>query len=282
VLIYKNKELIEEKHLHGGNTFAIELECDTSYTFEIKKNFYDSVVLDLSTDTMPGTLLEQEIKMRRARCLRAIVVNITGSGALLPLTDVELTLRQGDRVVETLTGTGSIQFQSSLSCDRQYRITALKDGYRPFNRSLNISSSDPELIELDVRMIPEIEIITRRGERMISTNRINFELNEFEITDSGADELDKLITYLKKYPAIRIEVRNHTDSRAPDDYNMTLSENRALAISNYLVAGGIGPDRVRGKGLGETRLLNKCANGVDCTQEEHEVNRRTEFVILEY
>ena len=79
---------------------------------------------------------------------------------------------------------------------------------------------------------------------------------------------------------MKIELSSHTDSRAPDDYNMALSQRRAASAVAYLVSKGITKNRMIAKGYGETRLVNKCANGVPCSEAEHQLNRRTEVKIL--
>lgn len=79
---------------------------------------------------------------------------------------------------------------------------------------------------------------------------------------------------------MKIELRSHTDSRATAGYNLKLSENRAKSAAAYLYSKGIAKDRITSKGYGETKLINKCADGVPCSEAEHQVNRRTEFKIL--
>jgi len=85
---------------------------------------------------------------------------------------------------------------------------------------------------------------------------------------------------MNKYPEIIIELQSHTDSRASDDYNIELSENRAKASVDWIINKGIDPARITGKGFGETQLVNKCSNGVKCNEAEHQLNRRTEFIVL--
>ncbi|MBP9601321.1 MAG: OmpA family protein, partial [Lutibacter sp.] len=83
-----------------------------------------------------------------------------------------------------------------------------------------------------------------------------------------------------KYPLIKIELGSHTDSRAPDAYNWALSNRRAKSSLEWIVGKGIDASRITGKGYGETELVNKCSNNAKCTEAEHELNRRTEFVIV--
>jgi outer membrane protein OmpA-like peptidoglycan-associated protein len=84
---------------------------------------------------------------------------------------------------------------------------------------------------------------------------------------------------MKQYPNMKIDVRSHTDCRASHKYNEKLSDRRAKSTVAWLIANGVNADRLTGKGYGETRLVNKCADGVQCTEEEHQANRRSEFII---
>jgi OmpA-OmpF porin, OOP family len=91
---------------------------------------------------------------------------------------------------------------------------------------------------------------------------------------------EKLLQLMLKKPEIRVEINSHTDSRASDDFNLSLSERRAKAVVDYLVSKGIKRSRMEYHGYGETQLVNHCANGIECTEELHGKNRRTEFRVL--
>jgi len=80
---------------------------------------------------------------------------------------------------------------------------------------------------------------------------------------------------------LKIKVNSHTDSRGKDAYNLWLSEKRAESTFNYMISKGISSNRLQSKGFGETKLVNNCSNGVKCSKEEHELNRRSEFIIIE-
>lgn len=109
---------------------------------------------------------------------------------------------------------------------------------------------------------------------------IYFDHDESYIRGDAIVELKKVIEILQKYPELNIELRAHTDSRSDDNYNVKLSERRAKSTVNWLQNNGIISSRIKGKGFGETQLINKCSNGVECTEEEHQLNRRTEFVVV--
>ena len=114
----------------------------------------------------------------------------------------------------------------------------------------------------------------------INTKPIYFDTDKFNIREDAAIELDMVLKVLKKYPRLKVELQSHTDSKAPDNYNLELSIRRTKSVVNWMIKKGINPDRISGKGYGETQLVNKCANNVDCTEKEHQLNRRTEFVIV--
>lgn len=111
---------------------------------------------------------------------------------------------------------------------------------------------------------------------------INYDFDKSEIRPDAARILDNLVNILKQNPSLRIELSSHTDSRGSDVYNLKLSQRRAEAAVKYLVNKGIDKSRLVAKGFGENRLLNKCTNGADCTDTEHEANRRTEVKVLKY
>lgn len=110
---------------------------------------------------------------------------------------------------------------------------------------------------------------------------IFYELGSARLTAESRRIIDqKLLTLMREKPLIRVEISSHTDSRGSAESNMALSQRRAEAVVNYLVSKGIRRDRLVAKGYGETRLKNRCADGVECTEAEHRENRRTEFRVI--
>ena len=111
--------------------------------------------------------------------------------------------------------------------------------------------------------------------QILELEYINYNLDKWDIRSDAAKILDRLAAIMMDYPDLEIRLESHTDSRGSDEYNLLLSKRRARSAFEYLVNRGIDPDRIQYEGYGETRLLNRCANGVECSEEEHEVNRRT-------
>ncbi len=116
-------------------------------------------------------------------------------------------------------------------------------------------------------------------EKPIVLENIYYDLDKWEIRSDAAVELDKLVKLLIDNPNVNIEMGSHTDARAGDHYNLVLSDKRAQAAVEYLVYKGIDKSRLKYKGYGETKLINRCKNNVECTEEEHQQNRRTEFKV---
>ena len=110
---------------------------------------------------------------------------------------------------------------------------------------------------------------------------IYYELNSARLTEASKKVVeDKIYKLMKAKPLINVEISSHTDSRASKDYNMELSQRRAESVVNYLVSKGIARSRLVARGYGESQPVNKCIDGVPCSEEEHAKNRRTEFRVI--
>jgi len=112
-------------------------------------------------------------------------------------------------------------------------------------------------------------------------DNIYYNFDKFDIREDAKTELDKLVRIMKENQ-IDVELGSHTDCRGTNSYNETLSQKRAESAVNYIISTGIGKERITAKGYGESQLTNKCSDGVKCSPEEHQANRRTEFKVTGY
>jgi peptidoglycan-associated lipoprotein len=169
--------------------------------------------------------------------------------------------------------------------NKKYRIEAVRDFYIPHSEEFT-TNEDGKLrytIELFMECYDDAEeIITRRqdGKVQIVLENIYFDLNKWDIKPDAARILNSLLDLLNKYPEMEIELGAHTDSRASTTYNLMLSNRRAASTLEYLVKNGIKRKRLRSKGYGESVPLIKCGVNKECTEQEHSINRRCEFIIL--
>jgi outer membrane protein OmpA-like peptidoglycan-associated protein len=108
---------------------------------------------------------------------------------------------------------------------------------------------------------------------------IDYKTNSAEIKTESLKMLDEIVAYLVSNPNLKLTINSFTDSRGDDASNLALSQKRADKVLEYFISKGIQKERLTAKGLGETQMLNRCTNGVECSEKEHQVNRRTEFKV---
>lgn len=187
------------------------------------------------------------------------------------------------------------KFVFALDCNCDYELRANKGGFEPLQ--LNLSSSDldcgtesfidkiillyPEEPETQVVETPPSPKRTFKKGDVIVLENLYYDFNKYEIRNDASVELDKVVRLLRRYPSMKLSLRSHTDARGANYYNQWLSRKRAEKAVEYIISKGIMGDRVRARGFGETLLTNECADGVECSEEEHQANRRTEIKILE-
>ena len=169
----------------------------------------------------------------------------------------------------------------SLDCDRGNFVRAMMEGYVPSEEYLGKSDGKPRIIDF---YLERDKVTAGFGDdlaKLLQLSTIYFDFDKYNIRKDSEIEVEKVIAAMEKYPSLKIKVNSHTDSRGRDSYNLWLSQKRAESTINYMMAKGISADRLKSEGFGETKLVNQCENGVRCSPKEHELNRRSEFIILE-
>ncbi len=180
------------------------------------------------------------------------------------------------RFSDNISGTfnGAV-IERPLAENSTITATTQIDGYQ--NSSVTITTvGKPYGIIKESIDIEKVEV----GQKFVMKD-IFYDYDKSDILPASAVELDKLVKIMKDNPGWKVELGSHTDCRGSDDYNMKLSQRRSDSAVTYIVEHGINSDRIIAKGYGETELVNRCDDGVDCSEEEHQQNRRTEFKILE-
>jgi len=132
---------------------------------------------------------------------------------------------------------------------------------------------------LDTVAIPLI-MKMKQGEDFIRLEMVLYNFDKFSLRPEGEMELDKLVKYMKEHPELKVELSSHTDSRGSIAYNDKLSNNRSSSCVDYIISKGIPSKMISAKGYGESMLVNQCKDGVQCSIEEHQLNRRTELKLL--
>ena len=199
-----------------------------------------------------------------------VVDGVTGvpvSGAMVSLYD-----DQGNKVVTKSTDAeGIVEF--IVECDKNTELEVVMDGFES-NRT-PVKGTREEEMNVSISLQPIDTII---AEGAVELDPIYFEFDRSNITSKAAFELDKLVQVMDKYPEMVIDVTAHTDSRGSESYNLRLSDRRARTTVQYVVSKGIDRSRISGQGKGETVPKVDC--GDNCSEEQFQVNRRSEFRIV--
>ncbi len=217
-------------------------------------------------------------------CFKTISGIVRDSKTLDSLAFTDITvLDENNNVIESLKSGKYGKFDFTLDCKIQSnKIKVSKDGYYDKTFDLNIETDLEEDIDLQLTLEPSVPPIGTDLSKLLNLNPIYFDFDKAKIRPDAELELAKVIDYLKEHPSLKVDVRSHTDSRGDDNYNIDLSNSRSKSTIEYIVKqGGISSDRLTGEGYGETQLTNKCSNDVKCSKEQHQENRRSEFIILE-
>ncbi len=280
VSLFENNNLKETINLKTLE-FKVDLECNMSYKLLVEKNNYLNTEITFSTDATSNLNVEKIIKLIPRECKQLVTGTILDKETNLPIASGSISIYANNTKVKEVLIAANGYFELELDCSLNYNIIVNGRGYQSNSFIINKTNKYDETTTKTIYLNSQDEFKVVRNQKMVKTEPLYFDLNKDEITQQAAIELDKVVTILQNYPTIKIEIKSHTDSRAPDDYNLELSNKRAASIISYIVSKGINPERIYGRGYGETELVNGCSNGVKCTENEHQLNRRTEFIVIE-
>ena len=189
----------------------------------------------------------------------------------------------GDAVTETTTDNAGL-YTVTVPCEKRLKLIASKANHSNDEKEVVINDKNAlETKDVDFELSNYDDLIVKENnQEKIIVNPIYFDYNKWDITPRAEAELDRVVFAMQKFPNVKIKIESHTDSRGKDAYNKKLSDNRAKATQGYIISKGIDATRIESAiGYGESRLTNKCKNGVKCTEEEHLANRRSEFIVIE-
>ena len=260
---FEEPENLGAPYNSGYDDFAFFIDIDTQRGF-------------FSSNRPDGKGGDDIYSFNILQCKQLITGTISDSdtGTLLTNVNVRLIDETGKVVDELNTGDKS-NFSFTVECDEPYTIIANKLDYKEDKESIIVDNTNEKINKADLKLVPLIM------DNQIVINPIFFDFDKWNIRTDAQYELENIVDILRKHPEMVIKIESHTDSRGGDRYNMRLSDKRAKATRDYIVSRGIGKDRIESAiGYGETQLLNKCVNNVDCTVEEHQLNRRSYFYIV--
>ncbi|MCV9934583.1 OmpA family protein [Flavobacterium sp. LS1R47] len=221
------------------------------------------------------------IETRRLACVQELYGTITdlATGTVLPNT--KLTLYDNNfKIVNTGYSDQNGNYTFPVECGLVYNVRAEKEKYTTKEQSVTILKENGRT-NLSIALEKSECVVTIGDDlgKCFGIKMIYFDLDKSNIRREAALDLEKILDVLKEHPTMKLDIRSHTDSRQTHKYNEALSDRRAKSTIKWLIQNGVSPNRLTGKGYGETQLVNGCSDGVPCTEAEHQMNRRSEFII---
>ena len=182
------------------------------------------------------------------------------------------------QIAQIISKNGKFEIPN-LGQGKKYFITITHPNFETYEGPISSKEKQADLVfKLKKK---ELELSEVDVAKILEIPAIYFDLDKYFIRKDAALELQKIADIMKEYPKMKIDIRSHTDSRNASEYNQKLSQQRADATKAWLIKKGISSERLKASGYGESRLVNACADGSTCTEEQHQENRRSEFIIIE-
>lgn len=223
------------------------------------------------------------LETRRLKCIQELSGFITDEETTLPLSGAKVSLFDQNLVLKsTVLADATGNYRLAVECGETYNIRAEMPEYITKEQNIEISSeSGKTTLSLALEKATCKVTIGDDLGKCFGIKMIYFDLDKSDIRQEAALDLEKILDVLQQNPNMKLDIRSHTDSRATHQYNEALSDRRAKSTIKWLINNGIASSRLTGKGYGETQLVNGCSDGVKCTEEQHQMNRRSEFIITD-
>lgn len=274
VRIIRNGTNQDLKLTNAAGRTDLCIDINAEYEFKAVKEGYATNSVKFSTLTQsPRPVLTVSVYLEKSAntIMKGVVKTEVNQR---PATGVEVTLRNDkDKSVQKVTTGSDGRYEFDMKPGAPYTLTAQKNKYATKNaKVIKPKGGSSKVVTDSLGLYGENDVFQLRN--------VYYDLNKFFIRPDAARDLEHVVAILKEYPAMRIELRSHTDARSGDAYNLRLSESRARAALDYIVSRGVSPTRLVARGYGESEVVNGCIDGANCNENEHQQNRRTEFKIV--
>ncbi|WP_276168616.1 OmpA family protein [Zobellia alginiliquefaciens] len=223
-------------------------------------------------------LILEEVPVNKNAIAGFVTEMVTGD--VMPQALIQLLDENGIKLKEMVTeDDGSFIFED-LDDSTKYTLKTVQSKFVDNERLVETTVNDTTNVDIAMKRLEEM-IAVEDGIKKIKTEMIYFNFDKSQIRPDAAKELDKLVSVMKEYPTMVIKIESHTDSRGSKVYNEYLSDKRAKSTRDYIISMGIDANRIESAiGYGENRLLNDCDGSSPCSEADHLLNRRSEFIIL--
>ncbi|TRX61724.1 OmpA family protein [Fulvivirga sp. M361] len=287
VTLVQNGEIISQIMTDQEGDYSFPVKPNTAY--ELKSDstggYIPSVETVTTLESEKNNIWEKDLFLTKDLDFE-LLVDIKEKESKEPIDGVKVVVvdnLNGNTIIDQVTNAqGQLLYSMTdkeLNDRVSYQIRLSKDGYLGKIETYNGTLDQPGRLDISKFLdlsLDRIEVGADLG-KLVDIKPIYFDLGKYNIRPDAAAELDKIVGIMLENPGIEIELGSHTDSRGSASSNARLSDKRAKASADYIVSRGIEKSRIIGKGYGESVLINRCSDGVKCSKEEHQLNRRTEF-----
>jgi outer membrane protein OmpA-like peptidoglycan-associated protein/tetratricopeptide (TPR) repeat protein len=274
------KSKIDERMFTANDQGAAEAQLfpQNYYTARINKVGYDPMQIDIATnDLYESTNIEKVVKMNPNFRINYHVV-VVDQKTKRPIENPTLVFIENEGVkTDTVSLKTGYAYITELKPNRTYHIYGLKDNYYGSERYVSTKNMKSGVVSTAIYDTVFLNRLEVGG--IYKIDNIYYDYDKATIREDAKPALDKILNVLEQYPNMRIQINSHTDCRGKEAYNFKLSNERAHSVVDYLIKKGVNLDRLQFKGFGKNNPINNC--GCDnCSEEQHQDNRRTEFQII--
>ncbi len=284
--------IIQTATVDANGKVMFEIEPNKTYNITASKDQYSDNVASISTDNLLTNSIDALVKLDKRK-------GVSLYGLISDKNTKELIQDASVTIIDKKTGAIIFDGKTSQAGDFSkglenvklnetliYSVTLKKEGYLAKTMDFTKLISALEVVNIHENLdvtLTKIEVGSDLA-KLVDVKPIYFDMSKYAIRKDAAVELDKIVKIMNEYPTMIIELGSHTDCRGSIEQNQALSDNRAKASADYIKAKISNPDRISGKGYGETKLVSDCpCEGKvksKCSEDEHQKNRRTEFIII--
>ena len=276
--------------VNGKVTF--EIEPKKSYNITASKNEYTDNVASILTDNLTSNTIDATVKLDKMKGVSLYgLISDKNTKELIQDATVSIIDKNTGRVVFEGNTSKDGDFSKALENVKvnetlNYTVSIKKEGYLSKTVDFSTLIKTLDVVNLNDNLdvsLTKIEVGSDLA-KLVDVKPIYFDKSKYNIRKDAALELDKIVKIMNDYPTMIIELGSHTDCRGSIEQNQTLSDNRAKASANYIRSKITNPERISGLGYGEAKLVSACpCEGTvksTCSEDEHQKNRRTEFIII--
>ena len=275
VLVKKDGVILDTLYADENGKFEFNGDKNSEYVFEINNNEFAPVSDNYSTlgktksDTTYNTF---DLTPKYIDIATTVFDDMTKKP--LANTKVDFVNKETGEITSLITDEKG-QINTQLLRNTEYELISKHNGYKDHIATLS-TISKAKSMDVPVGM----KVMELASYLKLNMEYVRFKYDKWDLSPQFKGELDKIADYLDKNEDINIELSSFTDSRGTEAYNMKLSEKRSNSCVKYLISKGVDKNRLVSKWYGESQLVNHCSDGVECSDEEHQANRRTEFLVI--